>query len=270
MARNRCHIHNLYWFSASGTPPLDPCETFDLTITDTDYSPVVESCVEYGYLYNWYAATDVRKISSSDDWYVPAHTDFDSLMLYLDPDGTRTANDAGQYLKESGTTYWIAGNTGTNDYGFNGRGAAARVYTGAFVDGGVGGNLPGARQYFHTSTNFSGIDSWYITLDASNDVLGISAIVNGEKRGYSVRLIKDATGIPDGTTTVYIGNDGKTYSAIAINGLYWTQYNLAETQYRNGDPIPTVEDNTTWAGLTTGAKCAYDNDYANVGCDETG
>jgi uncharacterized protein (TIGR02145 family) len=43
----------------------------------------------------------------------------------------------------------------------------------------------------------------------------------------------------------------------------WMVKNLDVTTYRNGDPIPQVADPTTWASLTTGAWCYYNNDPAN-------
>ncbi len=42
------------------------------------------------------------------------------------------------------------------------------------------------------------------------------------------------------------------------------QRNLDVTHYRNGDVIPQVTDSYTWAHLTTGAWCYYDNDPANA------
>ena len=38
--------------------------------------------------------------------------------------------------------------------------------------------------------------------------------------------------------------------------------NLDIVTYRNGDTIPQVTDTKTWAGLTTGAWCYYNNDAA--------
>lgn len=40
--------------------------------------------------------------------------------------------------------------------------------------------------------------------------------------------------------------------------------NLAVASYRNGDEIPLVTDPKEWVNLTTGARCAYNNDEANV------
>ena len=48
----------------------------------------IEECntitpVNYGALYNWPAATDVRKITSSDDWVIPTLDNMNSLIQYL-------------------------------------------------------------------------------------------------------------------------------------------------------------------------------------------
>ena len=59
------------------------------------------------------------------------------------------------------------------------------------------------------------------------------------------------------------GNDGTVYQTIKIGNQWWMAENLRETQYRTGEGeeknIPVVTDNTGWAGLTSGARCAYNN-----------
>jgi uncharacterized protein (TIGR02145 family) len=50
---------------------------------------------------------------------------------------------------------------------------------------------------------------------------------------------------------------------ITIGTQIWSGINLDVVNYRNGDPIPQVTDQTTWNNLTTGAWCYYDNDPAN-------
>ena len=50
---------------------------------------------------------------------------------------------------------------------------------------------------------------------------------------------------------------------ITIGNQNWTQKNLDVVTYRNGDPIPQVQDNTAWVNLTTGAWCYYANNTAN-------
>ena len=80
----------------------------------------------------------------------------------------------------------------------------------------------------------------------------------------SIRLIKDSTTLTHGQTGTYTGNDGKVYRTICIGTQEWLADNLCETLYRDGSPIPEVTDNATWAALTTGALCAYNNDWNNV------
>jgi uncharacterized protein (TIGR02145 family) len=57
--------------------------------------------------------------------------------------------------------------------------------------------------------------------------------------------------------------DGRTYDLAEIGGQCWFADNLATDQYRNGDPIPTGLDNTTWQNTTSGAYAIYNNDPAN-------
>lgn len=58
--------------------------------------------------------------------------------------------------------------------------------------------------------------------------------------------------------------DDNTYKTVKIGDQVWMAENLKVTRYRNGDAIPHVKDNATWAGLTTGAYCNYDNIEANA------
>lgn len=40
--------------------------------------------------------------------------------------------------------------------------------------------------------------------------------------------------------------------------------NLKTTRYKDGSAIPNVTDSDTWAGLSTGAYCNYENLESNV------
>ena len=53
--------------------------------------------------------------------------------------------------------------------------------------------------------------------------------------------------------------DGNVYPAVKIGDQWWTQENLKVTRYRNGEAIPNVTDYGEWKDLSTGARCAYDN-----------
>lgn len=68
-----------------------------------------------------------------------------------------------------------------------------------------------------------------------------------------------------GTGTDFGGsykNDFWQYSlgAITICNQTWMPENLNVSYYRNGDPIPRVDDAAAWNALTTGAWCYYNND----------
>lgn len=56
--------------------------------------------------------------------------------------------------------------------------------------------------------------------------------------------------------------DGNVYRTVKIGTQNWMQENLNTSHYRNGDLIPKVTDSATWAALTTGAYCYYNNDSA--------
>lgn len=53
--------------------------------------------------------------------------------------------------------------------------------------------------------------------------------------------------------------DGNVYKTIIIGTQTWMAENLRTTNYRNGESIPNVTDNTVWTNLTTGAYCNYEN-----------
>ncbi len=57
--------------------------------------------------------------------------------------------------------------------------------------------------------------------------------------------------------------DGRTYDLVEIGGQCWFAENLATDQYRNGDPIPTGFDNTTWSATTNGAFAIYNQEPVN-------
>ena len=58
--------------------------------------------------------------------------------------------------------------------------------------------------------------------------------------------------------------DDYTYSLVAIGDQCWFAENLRTTVYADDSSIPEVTDNSAWSGLSTGARCDYNNDAANV------
>ena len=104
------------------------------------------------------------------------------------------------------------------------------------------------------TSNISGLaanTTYYVCAYATNG--------NGTAYGNSVSFATANTP-PPGTVTDY---DGNVYNVISIGSQFWLMQNLKTTHYKNGTSIPNVTNNTTWAGLTTGAYCDYDNTPAN-------
>lgn len=212
----------------------------------------------FGYLYNWYAVDDSRELTSSADWRVPNSSDRTNLVNYT---GGYAA--AGANLKKEGIIFWSTNTTGSDLYGLHiiGNGERNPSFTSIRTEGNMW------RQEEISSSNAN-----TIFFTSIGDGFG-----NGNRPKYygqAIRLVKDATGIPDGTTTTYTGNDGKVYNAVVINQLYWTTENLEETQYRNGEYIGGYNasgyipiSDASWAAFTTGALCLYEDnlDYACKG-----
>lgn len=54
------------------------------------------------------------------------------------------------------------------------------------------------------------------------------------------------------------------YDTVHIGNQVWLKQNLKTKHYSNGDLIPNVSDSAQWLGLTTGARCNYNNDSINI------
>lgn len=99
------------------------------------YDNLPSNCNTYGGLYTWdeamqYTTTEGTRGICPEGWHIPTDDEFCTLENFVDS-GTLDCNrttwegiDAGNKLRETGTTYWLAPNTGaTNSTGFSGRGA---------------------------------------------------------------------------------------------------------------------------------------------------
>lgn len=212
--------------------------------------------IKYGLLYNQYATSDSRKLSSSDSWVLPTMTQFNALITSLG--GTSIA---GGKMKEAGTTYWNSPNTGADNVsGFTARGAGLRNYT----SGNAFFTLQKSESYIWvTAAN----NAYYFSYDSA--AINVTNFAN-QNSGFSVRLVKTSTTLSNGQMSTYTGNDGKVYQTICINGVEWLMWNLAETKFRDGTTIPyyganlSNYTNAEWAGLNSSAVCAYSNNWDNV------
>ncbi len=264
----------------------DGCFVWDRAITltgfdgveDTDWENVRMLCgvgttttespgLGFGLLYNYYAAVDGRGISNTG-WHVPTDVEFDTLISTVDPSAELYSNIAGGILKELGFVYWNTPNTGaSNSSGFNARGAGMRS-CGTVILGEEFTHIKEVLSLWTSTDNgiIFGYDSAASPIILYNNDYMIEASMSSMPKlfGLPIRLIKDSTSLTHGQTGTYVGNDGKVYRTICIGTQEWMADNLCETLYRNGDPIPEVTDNATWAALITGALCAYNNDWNNV------
>ena len=222
-----------------------------IAVVDTNtILPVNTALIEYGALYNWYAATDARGIAPVG-FHVPSESEITTLITNI---GGYLV--AGQKLKESGTEHWDT-NNGTNDYLFNAIGSGVRPTAYQFLK---------STGDIWTYTETDALITAYILFlrDANNEsYIGTS---QDKHYGLALRFIADS-----GTPTTATGNDGKVYPCVTIGTQTWTAANSNETKYRNGDWITgfdggvyTPIDNATWAALTSEAMCYYDNDVNNA------
>lgn len=224
--------------------------------------------LNYGILYNWYAAADARNIANTG-WHCASYTNWKTLIFYLDVGAYEEvgvnykfveSDIAGGKLKETGLTHWNSPNTdATNEVGFNCKGTGSRLPNGTFnLFNTIGAFVFTDITSFTYYSVYAETNSGLIVLESDN------LTSEGKRYGQAIRLIKDSTSLTHGQTGTYTGNDGKVYNTICIGTQEWISINLKETKYRDLSDIPEVTVAGTWAGLTTGALCLYNNDWSNL------
>ena len=206
---------------------------------------VLSVALGYGRLYNGYAASDARLAPAG--WHVPTLSDLNSVIATI-------GSDRGDLLKEAGTSHWEYPNSASNGSGFTLLGAGYRISEG-FTQLKTYGTfcsseyMYGSNYFVYAQNNSNASQTAYFGDD-----------IGGRAIGQSVRLVKDDFVSVDSVTDY----DGNVYNTVAIGTHIWTKENWKCTKYNDGTSIPNVTDNTTWAALTTGAMCAYNNDENNV------
>lgn len=206
-----------------------------------DFPPYVAANVNYGYLYNWYAATGGDFVAG---WHLPSRAESNILENYL-------STNVGGKLKETVITYWNSPNTGaTNEVAFNGRASGYRSYlNGLYFE-------KGERMWMMLT------DQQSRSLGYNYDYFGYGGVWSDEiykRSGETIRLLKDDS-IDPGSVVI----DGQKYNTTKIGDQVWMAENLKAKNYANGILIPTITDNAAWAALITPGRCAYDNNEANV------
>ncbi|MBK5246408.1 MAG: fibrobacter succinogenes major paralogous domain-containing protein [Peptostreptococcaceae bacterium] len=207
--------------------------------------------VKFGLFYNGYCVPRTD-ISSDDNWRLSTKTEITALMAFLGG-----ANVAGGHMKIPDLAYWLAISAGAdNSSGFNGKGSSGRNSTGSF------NALKNFMMFWTSTPYFSNGYNVYSVFDNS-DILYLPG-AGLFRQGASIRLVNSNTLLAEGEKGIYRGNNNIIYRTIVINGIEIIADNLAETFFRDGSPIPEVQDSAVWRYLTTPALCAYNNDWANV------
>lgn len=130
----------------------------------------------YGALYNWYT-TQTGKLCPTG-WHVPDDTEWLELTTYLGGDAT-----AGGKLKETGTSHWLAPNTGaTDEVGYTARPGGYRRYNGTFSSLTLLG-------YWWSVTEALVDHAWERSLQY-NSSAGVRNYSH-KRNGFSVRCLKD-------------------------------------------------------------------------------
>jgi uncharacterized protein (TIGR02145 family) len=110
-------------------------------------------------------------------------------------------------------------------------------------------NSTGTGAFTSNITNLTANTTYYVRAYATNS----SGTAYGNEVSFKTSAVVTTN---SGVTDLC----GKTYKEIIIGNQTWTSENLSTCKYRNGDPIPHVKDDATWASLTTGAYCYFNND----------
>ncbi len=141
------------------------------------YNDDVNTLIEYGNLYNWYAVNDYRGICPTG-WHVPNNDELTLLINYLGGQ-----SNAGTKLKEAGISHWITPNNGaTNASGFTALPGGIRTQQGAYGSLGGEGVFWTSSEYNTDNANYYAF--YYNRTDVDRDQLN-------KKFGFSVRCVRD-------------------------------------------------------------------------------
>jgi uncharacterized protein (TIGR02145 family) len=131
------------------------------------------NAMNYGFLYNWYAVIDTRRICPSG-WGIPTDAELTTLTNFI---GTNPGTKLKKY-----STLWLT-NTGTDDYGFSAFPGGYRNFDGSF-------SYIRSFAVFWSATDSGTGNPWYRFL--INDNGGVFRS-NGHNKsvGFSVRCLRN-------------------------------------------------------------------------------
>jgi uncharacterized protein (TIGR02145 family) len=143
----------------------------------------------YGYLYNWFAATESKKICPTG-WHVPADAEWTILIKYIDPSASSTAiaqsTNAGGSLKAISAP-WVS-SAGTDDYDFSALPAGQRWDDGTYVYRGT------QATFWSTTEDVNGKALYRALVNNANGIYRLETDYYtgfGKSAGASVRCLRD-------------------------------------------------------------------------------
>ena len=233
----------------------------------------------YGYLYNWYAVADARKLenpaggtglAAPNQWRVPSDTDWNTLITFVGSSGAGTKVKSTLNSTAFPFYGWLNNGGGTDDYNFTALPGGKRFNTGEFAL--IGNNGVWWSSFANTTTT-----AFIYTISSLSGGLGSFPSSKGE--GLSVRLVRNATAgellLADGDTSdtssldPYQGNDGKGYVTVKIGTQIWLAQNLRETKYNDNSDIFNASvlggdpNASTWQAKGTAQEGAWTAYYSS-------
>ena len=202
------------------------------------------------------------------------------MIAYSDIQG----GEAGIVTNNNGTVYWEDGNidldplfvdAANGDYRLSDYSPAigAGTATGApttDIEGNIrpnpAGSTPDMGAYENALGSPSAPPAPIISISPDSLNFTISPPDSEQTQTLTISNTGDATL----EVNLFVGSppvvdiDGNVYQTVQIGDQVWMAENLKVTHYRNGDAIPNVTSNSEWAGLSTGAYCAYDDNESNA------
>jgi uncharacterized protein (TIGR02145 family) len=166
---------------------------------DVSVVPMSDYVGTFGYLYNWYAVNDLRKLCPAG-WHVPTDAEWTIMIQTLDPfqavnsgnvstfTGVQSST-AGTVMKSTVTNSsigsglgWNPGSPGTNTSGFTALPGGYRDFDGSFYD-------IRYDAFFWSATEYDGTIAWFRYLTNSRSNVYRSSI--DKSVGASVRCLRD-------------------------------------------------------------------------------
>ena len=135
-------------------------------------------------------------------------------------------------------------------------------------------NIPGTNCQLSANNPTSGIGLWSLISGNGGNISNITS-PNSSFSGITGQIYILVWGISNfcgqkNTDTVTVSFaplsaplydiDGNSYDTVHIGTQVWMKENLRVSRYRNGDPIPSVTNSSTWSNLSSGAWCWYNHD----------